>query len=813
MFRDIVYSTRRLLRRGAFSATVIVLLGLALGANACVFSVLYGLLYKPLPYPAGDRLVKIDVQLATQGMDVGPPVPFVDAIAKHSRTLDAVAAYRSRTIASAEDNATHETYESADVEPALFPMLGAKPALGRLFVEDDAASGAARNAVIGWNLWQRRFGGSRDAIGRTLKLADGDYRIIGVLSRGFAFPHSATSVWRPLGFTAAERGPDQAGLFGDLALIARPKPGATHADISADLAAIAHELPGMRELVDSIGVKAEAKPLRNLWLGERAPALELMLLAVALVLFVAAANVCNLHIAGVLSRRRETAVLDALGASRWRHFRQTLAEALILCAAASALALALVPSGLALLRHFELVPADAPQPIGIDAVTLAFLAALAAACACAMAICARWVQRGDGFFAVRNGGPRQTHGRGTELARQSLIVAQIAITAALLVGVGLLLQSSQRLLAEDVGFDRDGLLVSMIADLPKRAVPNAQIDPAAKAAAEGETRALVERIGALPGVTAVGLGSLAPFGWTMSVSNFALPGSEEDASEQPTANDASVNGEFFAALGMHVTKGRTFTDEEVRSRADVAVVDETFVHRVLHDADPIGSKFRMGDPGDPTMREFTIVGVVPTAKFRALDESPERPTIYRPDPLPLDAMLLVRSKSDPAALVEPIKTAFQTVAPSAHLGNVVTMGARIADTLRDRTRLDALLGLLGAMALTVAVVGLYAVLAYSVRMRTGEFGVRMTLGASHRDVMKSVLLQGARLIVAGLALALPLAWAVGRLLSARLYRIGTFDVATLAIVAALLCAVAVFACWWPARRAARVDPVVALRHE
>jgi putative ABC transport system permease protein len=740
-------------------------------------------------------------------------VPFIDAIAKKSRTLDAVAAYRHRSIASGDEGATQAMYEVAEVEPALLSMLGAKPALGRLFVDDDAATGAAHSAVIGWDLWQSRFGGSPDALGRMLKLDDGDYRIVGVLPQGFAFPHAATSVWRPLGFTAAERGPDQAGLFGDLALVALPKPGATQADISADLDAIAHELPGMRELVDSIGVKAEAKPLRSLWLGNRAPALELMLIAVALVLLVAAANVCNLYIAGVLARRRETAVLDALGASRWRHFRQTLAEASILCAAASVLALAFVPPGLALLRHFELVPDDVPQAIGIDAATLAFVAALAAACACAMAISARWVQRGDGFFAIRNAGPRQTHGRGTELARQSLIVAQIAITAALLVGVGLLLQSSRRLLAEDVGFDRDGLLISMITDLPKRQAPNAPVDPAAKAAAEGATRALVERIGALPGVTAVGLGSLAPFGWTMSVSNFALSGSDESVSEQPTANAASVNGDFFAALGMRTTKGRAFTDEEVRARADVAIVDETFVHRVFRDADPIGKTFRMGDPGDPTMRELTIVGVVPTAKFRALDESAERPTIYRPEPLPLDAMLLVRSTSDPTALAEPIKSAFRSIAPAAHLGSVVTMRERIAGTLRDRTRLDALLGLLGAMALTVAAVGLYAVLAYSVRMRTGEFGVRMTLGASQRHVMSSVLMQGARLILAGLALALPLAYLVGRTLSARLYRIGMFDAATLAIVAALLCAVAVFACWWPARRAARVDPVVALRYE
>jgi len=813
MFRDLRFALRRLGRSPGFSATVVLLLALTLGANACVFSVLYGLLYKPLPFPESGQVVTIGTQLASRGIDVGLSVPYFIDVAAKAQTLDSVAGYRARTLRADGEDGSSASYDAALVQPQLFALLGARPQLGRLIADADTQDGAARSAVIAWDLWQSQFGGAADVIGRTLKLTDGDYRIVGVMAQAFGFPRRTTQLWLPLQFSAAERAPSQVGSFSDLVAVARLRGAATPADASGELASLARNLDGLKEIVELVGFTPRVQPLRNLWLGERAPSLQLMLLAVALVLLVAAANICNLYIARLLAQRGELAVLDALGASPWRRARQLLAEVMSLCMAAALLAIAVVPAGLLLLRRFDLVPGDAPQAIGVDAVTVAFIGVLAAAVAIAMAVSGAWLQARNIAFAIRSGGSRQTASRGAQRVRQALIVAQVALTAALLVGVGLLLRSSQRLLAEEVGFDREQLAISAVADLP-RAKPGVESDAGTVAAAQAATRELVERIAAQPGVTAVGLGTLAPFGWSMSVSNFALPGQEnDDAAAQATANRAWVNADYFAALGTSLLRGRVFTPTEAQTRADVAIVDAKFARQVFGERDALGQHFMISVASNTPMRELTIVGIAPTLKMQSLDETADRPTVYQPDAVPLNGMLLVRTRSDPAALATPVKDILHAVAPAARLRDVVPMRDRIADTLRERTRLNALLELLGAMALTLAAVGLYAVLAYSVRMRTAEFGVRMALGASARSVLNNVLSQGARLIVAGLLLALPCAYALARVLGSRLYQVDAFDATTLGAVAALLGAVALFACWLPARRAARVDPIEALRHE
>jgi hypothetical protein len=299
----------------------------------------------------------------------------------------------------------------------------------------------------------------------------------------------------------------------------------------------------------------------------------------------------------------------------------------------------------------------------------------------------------------------------------------------------------------------------------------------------------------------------------MSVGNFSLPDENgRDAAKQPTANRAYVGADYFIVLGTPLLRGRAFSAEETRTHAAVAIVDAQFAKQAFGDRDPLGQTFSMGDDDTPS-RRLTIVGVAPTLKLQALDETPQRPTVFQPDEYPANAMLLLRTRADPAALAAPVRDALRAAAPQARLRDVVTMRERIAETLRDRLRLNTLLELLGVMALTLAAVGLYAVLAYAVRMRAAEFGVRMALGASPRSVLAIVLAQGARLIVIGLLLAVPLAWLLARVLAARLYQVGAFDPLTLAGVGVLLAAISLIACWLPARRAARVDPIEALRHE
>ncbi len=813
MFHDLGFALRRLSRSAGFSVTVIALLGLALGATAGVFGVLYGLMYKPLPFAHAEQLVTIDTRFSSMNVDfnLGVSVPYYERIAAQSKTLDDLAAYHENAheVHDESDPDSSATMRVALVQPHLFGVLGIGAAVGRLLNDEDARQGAAPVAMLDWDTWQGRFAGSADAVGRTLRLDAKDVRIVGVLPRGFNFLRKRPQVWTPLIFTEQSRTTAAAGNFSDLMAVGRLKPGSVAADATGEISAVAHDMDGLKEILEVTGFKASVKPLRSIWLEQRQSALNLMLLAVLLVLLVTAANVCNLYIARLLTRRHEAALLEALGASGGRLVRQIIAETICLCAAAALLGVALLPAGLTLMASFELLPLDAPQGIGVDAATLVFILVLATAVALAMTLAGAALQRRNVYEAIKQGGARQTVGGRAQRVRQALLVGQIALTASLLVGTGLLLRSSQRLLSEDVGFDRDHLLMAAV---------DFKIDARASEAdqqrVKANVRAMVERAQALPGVSVVGVGSMAPFGTSDSASNFLPPGAPDvEQSAQPVARNVFASENYFAALGLPLIRGRNFLAEETRSDASVVIVDADFVQRYCADRDPLGLKFKIGEQNKDAMREYTIIGVAATVKQRSLDEHTERPTIYLPQEAPLGPMLLVRSKSDPAALAEPLKQLVREIAPQAKLAETFSMREWIQRTLRDRLRLNTLLELLGAMALTLAAIGLYAVLAYSVRVRTTEFGVRMALGASGSGVLKSVLLQGTRLILTGLLLSLPLAYALARLLSARLYQVGAFDPVTLLAVGSLLVVVSLVACGVPAWRASRVNPIEALRHE
>jgi putative ABC transport system permease protein len=812
MFSDLRFAVRRLARNLGFSVTVILLLGLALGANACVFSVIYGLSYKPLPFAQAERLVTIDTRFTSMNLDfnLGLSVPYLERIAQNAQTLSNVVAYRDNPIDMQIDGAEgNATMRVARVQPALFGVLGIGVAAGRLLNDDDARESALPTAMISWDVWQNRYARAASVIDQTLRLDGKDYRIVGVLPRGFRFLKSAPQVWTPLIFSVASRSVQQAGNFTDLYAIARLKAGSTTADASGEIGSIAQDTDGLKDIVAVTRFRATVKPLRSIWLEHRQSALDLMLLAVALVLLVTAANVCNLYIARLLTRRHEAALLQALGASSGRLLRQIVGETLFLGFAATLLGLALLPAGLALLAQFELVPQDTPQHIGIDAATLVFIAALALAVAVLMVLAAMALRRRDVHEAIKQGGARQTSGRRAQRTRQALIVGQIALTATLLVGTGLLLRSSRLLLSEDVGFDRDHLLVTAI-----NFKIDARADEAAQERGHASLRAIVERARALPGVSTVAVGSMAPFGISDSANNFLPPGAAEvEQSLQPTARAVFVSRDYFAALGLPLTQGRSFSAEETGSAAPVAIVDADFVQRYGAGRDPLGQSFKLGLQDKDQMRQVTIVGVAAMVKQRSLDEHAERPTIYLPLETPPDPMLLVRSKIDPAAIAEPLKQIIHDIAPQAKIIETVSMREWIAKTVRDRQRLNMLLVLLGAMALTLASVGLYAVLAYTVRARTLEFGVRMALGADSGSILSGVLRQGIGLVALGLVLGLPLAYSLANLLRSRLYHVGAFDPLTLLTVATLLGAIGLAACWWPARSAARVNPIEALRHE
>lgn len=797
------HTLRRLARNPAFSATSVLLLGLAFGALACLFSVVYGLLYKPLPYPQSDRLVTVESHIPGVPYDAGLSAPLREEIAHSAHTIEGIAAYRTGNMIQRDDDGSRMgSLKTMLVEPKVFDLLGVRPALGRLFTDTDVAVGAARSVMLTWDEWQTRYGGDENAIGRTLRLNDKDYHVIGVLPERFQFASTETRLWLPLGFTAEERARTQAGNFSGTLAIARLRGDGGLAAASDELTHIARAMP---ELNGAFGdsFKLRVEPVRSLWVGERRDALLLMLLAASMVWLVTAANVTNLFLVRALERRHETALAAVLGATPLQRALTAVTEAAALCTAGVALGCTLLPAGLELLRHFDLLPTSTPQAIGIDAPTIALLLALSFLLCVVLAFAGLSVQRGNLHDMIRGGSSRQTAGSAAQMARNTLVIAQVALTTALLFGTGVLLHSSQNLLAEDVGFQRDHLLyVSLGGLVPARATPELRA---------ARLTELIERVRALPGIAQAGLGSLVPFD-KIAGTTYTPPG-QEDAKEKPFAYDHWVDTGYFAALGLPILRGRNFDADDMRAKAPVAIVDETFVKRHFGEADPLGRHFKIDVGPGQQDREVMIVGVVPTAKQSSIDEVTDRVALYRPDATPPFATLLVRTTVAPSTLIAPLKALGAEIAPKESIGPIVAMNERVADTLRDRMRLNTLLGLLGATALLLAAVGLYAVLAYAVRLRMPEFGVRMALGASAARVQRTVLEQGLRLICTGLLLGAPLAWILAHALASRLYGVGPLDPLTLIIVTLLLATIGLAACWLPARQAAAVDPLVALRRE
>lgn len=796
----LLFSTlRRLARSPGYAATVTALLAVALAVAGGAFSVYYGLLHKPLPYPQPTRLMTLDVEI--DGSRFGVSEPLVDMVRGQVRAFDAVGAWRSDAMAwQSGDTATE--LRVAKMEPQVLEMLGAHAQAGRLFGEADAVPGAVRGVVLSWAFWQQQFAGAPEAIGQRIELDGQSFEVLGVMPRDFAFPARTVQAWMPLGFSAEEKGMANVGNFSGLQAMARLAPQADMQEVQPALIDAIRE-PFSR-VPPSMKMSFSANPLRDVWTQGQAQPAGLMLLAALLVFGVTCVNLCNLAISRALSLRQDVAIQAALGADGGRRIVQSGGEAFVLCGIAATLALMGVPAVLALLRALDRLPADIPLSIGVDAATVGVVLALAWMCAVAVALCMLSLWRTSALRMAHSGGQRQTGSANVGRVRLGLVVAQVAVSMALLVGIGLLLRSSQALLNEDVGFERRNLLVADLGELT-----GGEGDASLQATRLAQ---IVERSRALPGVVAVGVGSLVPFDEGMRIGTYFVDG-VRNAQANSAAFYYAVDADYFQAMGMTLRRGRNFSAEEVRSGAPVAIVDEAFVARHFSGRDPLGQRLRFEAEPQDAEPELTIIGVVPEVKQRSLDGAAEHPGVYQPAATPEGGKLVLRSVGDPAALVEPLRAVVREVAPAWESGTIIAMESRITATLADRARLDRLLQLLGLAALGLSAFGLYAVLAYNVRQRTRELGVRMALGAAPSRIGRSVLTQAATLAVVGCLLGVPLSWSAARLLQARLYGVGAFDAPALLAAAALLLLAAVLAAWLPARRAVRIAPMQALRQE
>ena len=808
--QDIRHSLRVLTKSPGFTAVALATLTLGIGATTAVFSVVNAALLRPLPYPDPGRLVRVQEE---RPMNRGWELPAfmtsgtLEAWRENPQTIDQIAGYSDRTFTCLDD-AEPVRVRGAAVSPALFPLLRATPLLGRVFTDDEESSASQPVAVLSYARWQTRHAGDPDVLGRLITLDDVSYSVIGIMPEGFYFPNRETEIWIPLSLTRPQQRPGQRFIMA-FAGLARLSDGVSLAQAEAEgqtiLARAEPLAPGMgTPTLRLVGFHDEM-------VGEVRPALLALMAAVGFVLLIATANLANLQLARGAARQRELAVRAAIGAGRGRLIRQLVTESVVLSVIGGGLGLAAAYAILGVLPSFA--PAGIPglADAGIDATVLGFsLAASLGAGVLFGTVPARQASRFDLVRALNEGAPQMGGGfrfRRGNRTRNVLVVAEVALALMLLVGAGLLVRSFVTLSTVDPGFDPANVMTAEL-NLPRSQY--AEI-----AAANALFDQVLERTAARPGVEAVGLVSSLPLTPGESLIAFRIQGqaAANSREEMTAARPQLVSPGYLEAMGLRLVAGRFVTDQDTESSPRVFVVNEAFASAYFPGEEAVGQRLNLGR-GEPT----EIVGVVGDVHHRGLDSrpSPELYFSYRQSLLgrsPPRVSIVARTTGDPLALVPFLRQDIFDLNPTLPLDRVMTMGARLSSSVAQPRFYTLVLGVFAASALALAMLGIYGVLAYTVSRRSREIGLRMALGADRRGIRNMVVRQGALLVGVGVALGLVGALATTRALESLLFGVTTLDVATLIAVPVLLIMVALAACYLPARRATRVDPMDALRYE
>jgi predicted permease len=810
---DLRAALRALARQPMYAAVTILVLALAIGANTTVFSVFNAFFLRPLPYPDDDRLVLVGNSYPKMlgdrdGAGGGTSVPDYLDRREQALSLESLAIYRreERTLSG---DMTPEQLLLTQASPSLFGVLGVQPLAGRTFTDQEATPGNDRVVVLSHRLWSTRFGARADVVGSDIRLDGEAFRVVGVMPQAFAFPNADIDAWVPFAFTPAQttdvnRGRDFANSIGRL------RPGATIDTLNAELDAIIQrnleagrlQFPG---LVEMTGFSGRAERWRDRAVGDLEPTLLLLQGIVLVVLLIACANVANLQLARLTARRKEIAIRASLGAAPGRLARLLLLETLVLASLGAAAGVVLAHGGLELVRVLGLDRASEGFAFVMDAAVIGFTAGAALLAALvAGALPLVLLMRQDLMRVVHEAGRLGGGGRSTYGMRGTLVVVQIAASATLLVGAGMLTKSFYQLQQEGAGFVAENVLTARIA-LPQARY--ADDDARTRFYAEA-----LEALGALPGVSEAGFTSILPFSGVNSGSTVFVDGyAQADGAPPPTAQLRSISEGYLPSLAIPVVRGRNFVATEAER---VAIVDDNMARTYWPDRDALGQRVSINAPGgDGEVEWHTVVGVVPAVKHASLGEEASTATIYwhyRQQPQS-SGVFSLRTTLRPERLMQSARDAILRIDPELALYDVMALDARLTRSLGPQRAPMVLTLVFGAAAFALAVIGIYAVLTWAVTQRIGEIGVRMALGAAAGDVVRMVLKQGAKLTVIGLAVGTLGALSLGRLMQSQVRDVGVADPLVLSVALTTLAAAAVLASWLPARRASRVDPVEALR--
>lgn len=799
--QDLVYALRKLRAAPAFTFTVILTLALGVGANTAIFSVVNGVLLKPLPFPDPDRVLWIRYVLNGEP-DAGSPPELAD-FRSRSRTMQSFAMYEGQAANLVRDGADPELLVAMKVSANWFNIFRAKATLGRTFAHGEDQEGAPKVVVLNERAWRRYFNGDPGVVGRAVRINGEPVTVIGVVPSGMAYPGGA-DMWMPLVFAASDLADNRRGARW-LSLMGRLKPEATldqaQRELSQIAAGIAARYPRYYRTLNVVPT-----PLRDRIVRDLKKPLLVIMGAVAFVLLIACANVANLFLVRATGREGEMAIRTALGAGRSRLVRQMVTESVTLSLLGAACGLLLAKWGMAVLLRFA--PAELPRvsDARIDgwALFVTLLVALITGLVFGLLPIAR-TDRGNLGVALRAGGRGTRSHQGSSRARRAIVVAEVALAVTLLVGAGLLLRSFRRLLAVDPGFRPDSALTFRVR-LPETSY-------ASDTSVRHFVDALDARLHAIPGVRVAGMSNALPLDGSDFTLSFQVRGRPPvPENQQPSAQIIVVTPGFFPAMGMTASRGRLFDRNDRVGGPKVALVSREFARRHFPNEDPIGKYVDLGWRVDGEGRGGMIVGIVGDVKQMALERDAP-PTLY----LPMDQAsrsslrVVLRTSVTPASVTSAVRAAVKEVDRELPVFAVRPLEEYVSEAMGPQRFYAVIVALFAGVALLLAAVGLYGVIAYAVSQRTHELGVRVALGATRRHIGRIVVMQGLVLSLVGAVVGIAAALVVGRVIGSLLFGVTAADPLTFAAVIVVLLAVAVIASYVPARRAARVDPLIAMR--